>query len=1048
MVMVFAIAVGMIALGFTFDDPKDTTPEAPLTGEDLFRERVWPILKGNCFACHGEDPNKIRGGLILTNREAFLAGGEQGAAFDFEHPGHSLLLEMISYKDEHHEMPPIGKLPDVDIKALTRWINEGAPWPEDPEFNLGGAIEQREFVITDEDRNWWSYRPLERPEAPAVRDSTWVRNPIDTFILARLESAGLTPAREADRLTLVRRVYYDLIGLPPTPEQVEAFLTDERPDAYERLIDRLLDSPQYGVKWGRHWLDLVRWGETNSYERDSIKPNAWKYRDYVINAFNADMPYDQFVIEQLAGDEVDQPTLNTMIATGYTRLGIWDDEPTDVLLAQYDDLNDVVDTTARVMLGVSLGCARCHDHKRDPVAQDDFYRFLAFFENVSPYKAQAGNSLTPANFIKQVPVDPQGYEQALAEYHEQRRRVGAEIESFGHQVLDNLSPGDAIQSLDWMSDGLAAHLPLDDAPGAAEARDIAGDWNAEVLGAHAEAEGRHGTAFSFNGGDQYLRVKRPVQDDFTISLWFRTDMLGSGGNERAWFRGSGLVDGEDFGVINDFGVAMLGNGHVIAGVGNPDTHIMSPPGNNDGQWHHVAFTRHRETGEISLWVDGANVGTATGNTERLDATAYLDIGRIQTGYNYFHGSIDDVRFYDRVLSDRDISGLAHGFAYGPTFTSLASEVLGEDEATAHDARVTEYLAMRPPSMQTEPVLCIQERGAVAPETYVHIRGNPHARGRDVEPGFPLILDPTTPDLPTPSEDATSTGRRRVLAEWIVRDDNPRTSRVIANRIWQYHFGRGIVPTPNDFGRLGLKPTHPDLLDWLAVEFVERDWRFKDMHRLVMTSAAYRMTSEGDDAALASDPENLLFWRFNMRRLSAEEIRDSILAANGTLNLKMGGAGVYPEMPAEVLATSSRPGEAWGKSSPEEAARRSVYIHVKRSLIHPMLSNFDLADTDASCPVRFITTQPTQALGMLNGKFINDQASILADRLLREVPDDRNEQVALAIQLTTSRDATDSEVRDGVVLIESLQSEHGLSDREALDMFCLMALNLNEFVYLD
>jgi hypothetical protein len=582
---------------------------------------------------------------------------------------------------------------------------------------------------------------------------------VDAFILARLEAKGLRPNPPAPKGELIRRVYYDLTGLPPTPEEVEAFVADRSPRAYEALIERLLASPHYGEKWGRHWLDLVRFAETNSYERDNPKPFAWRYRDYVIRALNRDTPYDRFVREQLAGDELADSTPDALIATGYYRLGIWDDEPTDRLQARYDGLDDIVATTGQVFLGLTVDCARCHDHKIDPIPQKDYYRLVAFFQNINHYR---------------------------------------------------------------------------------------------------------------NGGPTDVRP----------------------------------------------------------------------------------------------------IATRRGGTPK---------GRRPT---------------------------------------------------------------------REQALCVTEAGRTAPETYVLLRGNPHVKGVRVEPAFPVILGGHKPVIPAPAEGARTTGRRRVLADWIVTGDNPLTARVMANRIWQHHFGRGIVRSPNNFGLQGDKPTHPELLDWLAAEFVRQGWRLKPLHRLILNSNAYRMSSRGNRAGLAADPANDLFWRFDMRRLTAEEIRDSILAVTGTLNPKMYGPGVYPEIPREVLAGQSMPGKGWGKSPPPEQNRRSVYVHVKRSLLTPILESFDVAETDRSAPVRFSTTQPTQALHMLNSAFLNKQAALLAGRLRREAGNDASNQVRRALFLATARPPNEAEVKRGVGLVEALREKDGASAGVALKCFCLLVLILNEFVYLD
>nr|MDH4372460.1 DUF1549 and DUF1553 domain-containing protein [Verrucomicrobiota bacterium] len=603
----------------------------------------------------------------------------------------------------------------------------------------------------DPRRSHWAFQAIRKQVPPvqlAADPSDAPSNPIDAFIAQRLRDKGLPLPQVANRRALIRRVTYDLTGLPPTPEQVEAFVHDVSPQAWEHLIDRLLESPHYGEKWGRHWLDLVRFAETNSYETDEAKPHAWRYRDYVIRAFNADKPYDRFIREQLAGDELPDGGADGLIATGYYRLGIWDNDPADRELALYDQLDDLVATTGQVFLGLTVDCARCHDHKIDPISQRDYYALLSFFRNIHPYR---------------------------------------------------------------------------------------------------------------NGG---------------------------------------------------------------------------------------------ATDEVPL-----------------------------------------------------------------------------------------------PGEKQPKALAVTEPGTVAPVTHLLRRGNPASPGEAVEPGFLSVMGSPSPVI-TPPASGRSSGRRRALADWIAAPDNPLTARVIVNRVFQHHFGRGLVRTPSDFGLQGSLPTHPELLDWLAGHFVQDGWSLKRLHRLILTSQSYQASATPTAEALKADPSNDLFSRFEMRRLTAEEIRDSVLWVGGSGNLRMYGPGMYVALPKEVLASQSVPGKGWGDSPKVEQARRSIYIHVKRSLLSPVLLSFDLAETDRSTPVRFATTQPTQALGMLNGAFFNDQARTLADRIRAEMGSQPREQVRRVLHRVTSRPPSDREISQGVALLQSLTSEEGLGATAALDAFCLLAFNLNEFLYLE
>jgi hypothetical protein len=844
-------AVGSLSLPAWADEAAASTD--PFSPEQLtfFEQKIRPLLIDRCLKCHGG--GKTEGALNLSSREGIVTGGDSGPAIDVDDPAASLLLEAINYAS--YEMPPTGKLPQEQIDLLTKWVKLKAPMPAGSIAAPAAVEGHHSPEVNDETRQHWAFQPVQRPQVPAIPDARstrdaqrdhrdWTANPIDTFVLAKLTEAGLQPAPRADRQTLVRRLCYDLIGLPPTPQQVQQFVEDDSADAYERLVEKLLDSPHYGEHWARYWLDLVRYAETNSFERDGAKPYVWRYRDYVIRSLNEDKPYDQFLREQLAGDELDEVTAESLIATGFYRLGLWDDEPADPKLAFFDGLDDIAATVSQGFLGLSMNCARCHEHKLDPIPHADYHRFIAFFRNIKHYGVRA-EATVYANSIREVDVPGE------------RESNAAEVAVWQRQV-------DEIKTI--------------------------------LAGIEAEAE-QH-----LVGGEK---------DDFQDQS-VRYDIL----RRRA--------------------------GEIIT----------------KDQWK-----TYREL------------------SERLTQ-----------------------------LERNQPSGLAK-------------------------------------------VLSVKENGPESPPTHILLRGNPDAEGDEVHPGFPSVLSPPDPLIRTPQH-GQSTGRRRALAEWIASPENPLTARVMVNRLWQWHFGRGLVRTPNNFGLQGDRPTHPESLDWLAAEFVARGWSFKAMHRLMLTSHTYQMSSRATDEqatarGLEVDPTNDLFWRFDMRRLRAEEIRDSILAVNGTLNTsRMYGPSMYPIIPPEVLAGQSRPGEGWGDSPVEERRRRSIYIHVKRSLRVPILAAFDVADTEFTCPVRFATTQPTQALGMLNSVWANDQAEQFASLLREQADDDPAARIRLALERTLQRAPTAAEIERGLTLMQDLQRDHGLTTDEALHYFCLIALNLNEFLYLD
>jgi hypothetical protein len=813
-----------------------TSVSAQQTAPVNFAREVQPILARRCFACHG--PTAAKAGLRLNTRATAIERLKSGnRAVVPGRPDQSAIVERIASDDPAFRMPPEGTpLAPEEVDRVRRWVEQGAEW-----------------------QTHWAFEPVRAQPAPAVRGRAWVRNSIDAFVLAKLEQRGIEPSPPAEPRRLLRRLYFDLTGLPPTPADVDAFVNDAAVDmdrAYEAVVDRLLASDRHGERWARHWLDVVRFAETNSYERDGVKPHAWRYRDYVIRSFNADKPYDQFVREQLAGDELPAAAADSLIATGFYRLGLWDDEPADPELALYDGFDDIVTTVGQAFLGLTVNCSRCHDHKIDPIPQRDYYSLVAFFRNITPNGYESPNTARP---IFTQPGDRQRYDAAVADLRQRQ--------------------------------------------------------------------------------DEAQRMLRTTEDDF----------------------------------------------RRLAGVGDE---------------------RGRDLAQL-LKSRGAEV---------LGAERFAEYQRLQK-------RLDELK----------------------------------------KTKVWDQFA-----------LCVTEHGRQAPDTFVLGRGNPQSKGDVVQPAFLSILGGGEPTGPAPDPAGHSTGRRLALANWIAAPDNRLTGRVIVNRIWQHHFGRGLVRSPNNFGQLGDAPTHPELLDWLATEFVRLGWRMKPLHKQIVMSNTYRQSSElriGDfglrNAGAAStaqstvansqsampksqslDPANDLFWRFNMRRLSAEEVRDSILAVNGRLNLAMYGPGFYPEISAEVLAGQSQPGKGWGKSSYEEQARRSVYIHVKRSLVLPMLATFDFPDTDTSCEARFITTQPSQALSMINGDFVNGQAAEFAARVRREAGERVEDRIALALRLALCRAPAPAEIERGVRLIASLEQRRGHSPDAALANYCLVVLNLNEFMYVD
>ena len=940
----------------------------------LFEAKVRPVLLDQCSRCHSGD--KPKGGLRLDSREGAIAGGDSGPALVPGNVEESPIVAAVRYDEDGAKMPPKKRLPTKVADDIARWVKLGAPWPEGG--STGGPPGSH---ITEAHRQHWAFRPLVKPAVPAIEGA---KSPIDAFHLSTLKSAGMTPNPPADRRALIRRATYDLLGLPPTPEDVEAFATTADPDAYSNLVDRLLASPRYGERWGRHWLDLVRYAETNSYERDGVKPNAWRYRDYVIKSFNDDKPFDRFAREQLAGDEIADGGPEAKIATGYYRLGIWDDEPSDPLQSKFDALDDVVATTGQVFLGLTIDCARCHDHKLDPIPQKDYYRLLSFFRNVNHYRNGGPTDEAPlyadddarrAQEAKRAEVRRQIDEgQAQLTAIEAEFRAKADGRAAGVVDIDDLryryyrDTWELLPDFDALKPEASGDLPAGRFDLAPRTRD-------------------HAFGFSFQG-------TLIVPQDGTYE--FRLD--------------------------SDDGSRLSVDGHVIAE--HDGLHGL-------GRVQVVVAELKR--GRVPIRLDYFQRGQGYG----LDAS--------WSGPGFKRSLVAGSK-NDPPEAERSAATPANG-DIAAQIRSAGERVLGVETYNRYRTLVREVRDLKARKPGGDAALVVTEAGPTSPETFVLLRGDPSSHGDKVEPAFLEVLGGTPAVVPTPPPGSPTTGRRTALATWIGSPTNPLTPRVLANRVWQHHFGRGIVRSPSNFGLQGDAPTHPELLDWLAATLVEGGWRLKSLHRQIMLSDTYQMSSRSRPDALAADPINDKLWRFDMRRLSAEEVRDSILAATGTLNPKMYGPGVYPEIPKEVMAGQSNPGAGWGKSSPAEQSRRSIYIHAKRSLALPILEGFDAAETDRSAPSRFATTQPTQALAMINGAFLNAQASLLAVRIGREAGPGVEARVAHALRVVTCRPPTDAEIQRGLTLIETLQAG-GTSPESALRSFCLVALNLNEFLYLD
>ena len=761
----------------------------------LFHQTILPLFKTKCFGCHGT-AKRFEGGLDLRTRDALMKGGEHGAVVIPGSAVRSSLYGGVTWQDESLRMPPkeSERLTTAEVASIRAWIDAGATWPDQaPTRNSSAAPTASQIADT------WAFQPVKRREIPRLKGkSKATRTPVDAFLLARLKAKGLKPARRADKLSLIRRATYDLTGLPPAPQEVQDFLNDKRADAFDRLVERLLASPRYGEQWGRHWLDVARYSDTAGFSNDFERPNAWRYRDYVIRSFNEDQPFDQFIREQIAGDEIHPENAAAQIAVGFLRMGPWEHTGMSVAaVTRQQFLDDVTNSVGITFLALPLRCARCHDHKFDPIPTRDYYRLQAVF--------------APAQFAQ----------------------------------------------------SKTSFLPVEDTSGFADSQ--------------KEIERR-------------LRI-------------------------------------------------------------------------NEARLQAIKAKAERALADL-LKLHGVT------RVEELPAAARPKDRR----FGLSEADMEQQRVYGKRLAyyRRELQ------RYQPLAFSL-------NTAKPKDA-------------------------AEWPQVRILAGGSLRSPGATVTPGI-LSATPGPHNLPP-----SPTGRRTALANWIANPENPLTARVMANRIWQYHFGKGLVETSNNFGKMGKRPTHPELLDWLATYFVEHGWSVKAMHRLIMGSAAYQRASRpaNPNALAKTDPENRLLSYFPPRRLTAEELRDSILAVSGELNLKAGGPGSFPEINEDVAL---QPRQIMGTIAPAyapspsraERHRRTIYTFQARNLANPMLEVFNAPDSNLSCERRDETTVTPQAFTLFNSQFVHDMALAMAIRLVKEAPK-LDEQIEHAFLLAYGRRPTRAERR--------------------------------------
>jgi hypothetical protein len=901
-----------------------------------FEREIEPLLRMHCVSCHG--PTKQQGGYRLDARDRALGGSETYARVIL--PGNSAespLMHLVAGLVADSVMPAKGeRLTSEQLGVLRAWIDQGAQWP----VEIGGASE-------DPMLSHWSFRPVKRPLEPTLAGKSGESlGAIDAFIQMRLEREGLKPSMEADRRTLIRRLYLVMLGVPPSPEEVRAFESDSRLGAFERLVEGVLEDPRYGERWGRHWLDVIRFAESNGFETNRERLNAWRFRDYVIEAFNSDKPYDSFIREQLAGD-----ALGVDVGTGFLVAGPVDivKSPDIALTAQQraDELDDMVGTTGTAFLGLTLGCARCHSHKFDPIAHREYYSMAAIFAGV-----QHGD--------KNLPLSPDRAEKLAGV----EGRI-AELEG-----------------------KLARFIPKARlVPGAGLRAPVNALMNAEVFEA-VEAKVVRFTIMASSGGE-------PCIDELEVWAGDRNVALATAG---ARVMASGSLAGYEIHKLE----------HLNDGRPGNDRSWIS---NEDGRgWVQVEFPRVERIDRL-VWGRDRNGRFA----DRVATTYRIEAGKSVESLKAIAGSEDREPF--------------QGSGKKPAEPEYRFEGFGMGEAEEGKAWLAELGRLRGERELLARVPAVYAGTFSQPgETHRFHRGDPLLKREVVAPGTLSIFEPLTMELGTPERD-----RRLKLAEWIANPANPLTARVLVNRLWQYQFGVGLVDTPNDFGLNGMKPTHPELLDWLADELVKGGWSIKRLQRQILLSATWRQSSAPREEAVRVDGGSRLLWRFPPRRLEAEGIRDSILAVSGNLDVGRGGPGFYLHEVDRENVYHYFPKERFGPAE----TRRMIYAFKVRMEQDGIFGSFDCPDGSLVMARRGVSTTPLQALNLFNSRFVIDQAEVFAGRLKREAGEDVVKQVELAWELAFNREPRAVETTAAVGFVRA----------EGLAALSRAVLNANEFLFI-
>ena len=929
-------------LGLFLSVPSLSLRAQSADGTDFFETKIRPLLSAHCWSCHGTQVQMAA--LNLSTEAGLLKGSDKGPAVVKGDPENSRLIQAVRYLRDI-KMPPTGKLTARQISDLTEWVQLGAPWPNAQTPGSAGKDKNEKWSPSDSD--FWSFQPVRTQAPPVVTAKASARSPIDNFVLAKLQKEGLTAASPAGKLTLLRRATFDLTGLPPNEAEIQEFLADSSPKAFEKVVERLLASPRYGERWGRHWLDVARYGDSTGGDEDFRNPYAWRYRDYVIQAFNTDLPYDQFITEQIAGDllpagKPGEVNVRGIVATGFLALGPKLLSEADKPKVLYDIIDEQIDVTSRALMGLTVACARCHDHKFDPIPTEDYYSLASIFASTKQLSKLEG--ITSKIYLAPlVPKDiADRYEEYQKKITEKKEAIAEIVEAEADRYAARLRP----RLADYM---VAARRVYDSKDSAQE---IASTDRLEVRVLEKWVE--------------YLKPSEEVRPH--LERWYQAATADQARIAQDYQREFELTAKE---------------------------------------WDE---TRADWKSKVAAALK--------------EGTAPPEKPKFKAGKNRF--------FSEVVLAKGPFALPEKEQEQEPLFSEQSNERLG-----ILRREMEELKKAAPPE---PPMACAVAEGEITQQR-VFVRGSYQNPAHEVPKRFPRVLskDPQPP--------ITQGSGRLEMARWLTSPNHPLTARVMVNRIWQWHFGEGLVRTPSNFGKLGEAPTHPELLDYLAQQFMASGWSIKAMHRLIMMSSTYQMSSAATPQQIQTDPANRFWSHFAERRLDVEEIRDTLLSVAGSLDLTLGGSllegtGIVHDRENDPVARVS--------FDPAKSRRRTVYLPLRRSNLPSLLTLFDFGDAVSTGESRTRTNVAPQALFMLNSRFVAERASDFAKLLLADKSADDRRRIERAIGIMLTRKPLNEEIDAALTYIDGMEKRRAGEEARlnAWQSYCRILMSSNEFVYID